>query len=62
LTIIGSSNYTNMGEQLDLEIGALIISRNEELRYRLREEQRWLVENTRVDKEEDLKAPDRGTG
>jgi CDP-diacylglycerol---glycerol-3-phosphate 3-phosphatidyltransferase len=62
LTVVGSSNYTKRSEELDLEVGVLIATRNEELRRRMGEEQRWLLENGKVVTEEDLKAGERGGG
>ncbi|GAW19473.1 hypothetical protein ANO14919_089600 [Xylariales sp. No.14919] len=42
MSIIGSSNYTKRSYSHDLEAGALIVTRNEELKKRLGAEQRWL--------------------
>ncbi|KAK5994054.1 CDP-diacylglycerol--glycerol-3-phosphate 3-phosphatidyltransferase [Cladobotryum mycophilum] len=45
MSIIGSSNYTKRSYSLDLEAGALIVTRNEGLKGKLAEEQRWLQEH-----------------
>ncbi|KAI1127882.1 hypothetical protein F5Y10DRAFT_292564 [Nemania abortiva] len=42
MTIIGSSNYTKRSYSHDLEAGALIVTRDEDLKKRLGAEQRWL--------------------
>ncbi|KAI1113303.1 hypothetical protein F5Y14DRAFT_418394 [Nemania sp. NC0429] len=42
MSIIGSSNYTKRSYSHDLEAGALIVTRNEDLKRRLGAEQRWL--------------------
>ncbi len=47
ITLIGSSNYTKRSYSLDLEVNALVISRNEDLKKRLGEEQDWLQEHAK---------------
>ncbi|GAP90910.1 putative phosphatidylserine synthase [Rosellinia necatrix] len=42
MSIIGSSNYTKRSYSHDLEAGALVVTRNEDLKRRLGAEQRWL--------------------
>lgn len=42
--MVGSSNYTKRSYGLDLEAGAVIITRDEGLKGRLREEKDWLQE------------------
>ncbi|KAI1271830.1 hypothetical protein F5Y07DRAFT_328377 [Xylaria sp. FL0933] len=42
MSIIGSSNYTKRSYSHDLEAGALIVTRDEDLKKRLGAEQRWL--------------------
>ncbi|EMR71530.1 putative cdp-diacylglycerol-glycerol-3-phosphate 3-phosphatidyltransferase protein [Eutypa lata UCREL1] len=44
LTVVGSSNYTKRSYSHDLEAGALIVTRDEDLKRRLGDEQRWLQE------------------
>ncbi|KAI9677490.1 MAG: CDP-diacylglycerol--glycerol-3-phosphate 3-phosphatidyltransferase [Caeruleum heppii] len=47
ITLIGSSNYTKRSYSLDLEMNALVITRNEGLKRRLGQEQEWLQEHAR---------------
>ncbi|KAI1145580.1 hypothetical protein F4825DRAFT_473832 [Nemania diffusa] len=42
MSIIGSSNYTKRSYSHDLEAGALIVTKDEDLKKRLGAEQRWL--------------------
>lgn len=42
MTIVGSSNYTKRSYSHDLEAGALIVTRDEDLKRRLGDEQSWL--------------------
>lgn len=42
MSIIGSSNYTKRSYSHDLEAGALIVTKDEDLKRRLGAEQRWL--------------------
>jgi len=42
VTLVGSSNYTKRSYSMDLEANALIVTRNEDLKKRLDEEQQWL--------------------
>lgn len=44
VTLVGSSNYTKRSYGLDLEAGALVVTRDEGLRGRLREEEGWLAD------------------
>ncbi|KAL1840061.1 hypothetical protein VTJ49DRAFT_837 [Mycothermus thermophilus] len=63
ITLIGSSNYTKRSYSLDLEANALIVTENEELRRRLGEEQRWLMEpHSAVVTRDDLARPERRVG
>ncbi|KXJ93456.1 hypothetical protein Micbo1qcDRAFT_183204 [Microdochium bolleyi] len=45
MTIVGSSNYTKRSYSHDLEAGALIVTRDEDLKRRLGDEQRWLQDH-----------------
>lgn len=42
ITLVGSSNYTKRSYSLDLEAGALIVTKDDNLKKRLGEEQLWL--------------------
>lgn len=42
ISLVGSSNYTKRSYSLDLEAGALIVTKNEDLKKRLGDEQNWL--------------------
>ena len=42
ITLVGSSNYTKRSYSMDLEANALIVTRNEDLKKRLDEEQQSL--------------------
>lgn len=44
ISLIGSSNYTKRSYSLDLEANAMIVTQNEGLKKRLREEEQWLQE------------------
>lgn len=44
ITLVGSSNYTKRSYSLDIEANTLVVTRNEDLRRRLSEEERWLQE------------------
>lgn len=45
LSLVGSSNYTKRSYSLDLEANAMILTKNEGLKKRLGDEQRWLQEH-----------------
>jgi CDP-diacylglycerol--glycerol-3-phosphate 3-phosphatidyltransferase len=62
LTVVGSSNYTKRSEQMDLEVGVMIVTQNEDLKKRMREEQCWLLDNSSAVGEQDLKSPERSPG
>ncbi|KAK4114777.1 hypothetical protein N656DRAFT_705016 [Canariomyces notabilis] len=62
ITVIGSSNYTKRSYSLDLEANALIVTKNEELKNRLAEEQQWLKEHTSIVTRDDFAKTDRRVG
>ncbi|KJZ71284.1 hypothetical protein HIM_09357 [Hirsutella minnesotensis 3608] len=62
VTVIGSSNYTRRSYSLDLEAGALVVTRGDALRRRLGEEQRWLQEHAREVTRDDFARNDRRVG
>ncbi|KAI5304901.1 CDP-diacylglycerol--glycerol-3-phosphate 3-phosphatidyltransferase [Ascosphaera pollenicola] len=59
LTIVGSSNYTKRSYNLDIEVGAVVVTSDEKLKRRLGEEIRWLQQHASVTKREDLEKPER---
>lgn len=59
LSLVGSSNYTKRSYSLDLEANALILTRNEELKKRLGDEQRWLQEHATQVTRDDLARTER---
>lgn len=59
ITVIGSSNYTKRSYGLDLEAGAIVVTRDEALMRRWREEEEALLERSRPVSEEELSAHDR---
>lgn len=62
LTIIGSSNYTKRSYGLDLEVGAVVVTREEQLKRKLREEIDWLQKDANVTTLDDLKEIERRVG
>lgn len=62
ICVIGSSNYTKRSYSMDLEANALIVTRNEGLKKRLGEEEKWLQEHTEVVGRGDFDHPDRKVG
>ncbi|KAK4446603.1 hypothetical protein QBC34DRAFT_331040 [Podospora aff. communis PSN243] len=62
ISVIGSSNYTKRSYSLDLEANALIVTENEELKQRLGDEQRWLMENTTIVTRDDFAKTERRVG
>ncbi|KAI9851406.1 MAG: CDP-diacylglycerol--glycerol-3-phosphate 3-phosphatidyltransferase [Thelocarpon superellum] len=47
ITLVGSSNYTKRSYSLDLEMNALVVTTNGELKEKLGQEQQWLQEYAR---------------
>ncbi|PNY23312.1 CDP-diacylglycerol-glycerol-3-phosphate 3-phosphatidyltransferase, partial [Tolypocladium capitatum] len=62
MSVVGSSNYTQRSYSLDLEAGALVVTRDEGLRRRLGEEQRWLQEHARTVTRDDFARNERRVG
>jgi CDP-diacylglycerol--glycerol-3-phosphate 3-phosphatidyltransferase len=53
ISLVGSSNYTKRSYSLDLEANALIVTRDEDLKKRLGDEETWLQDYAKpVDKDE----------
>ncbi|KAH0537380.1 hypothetical protein FGG08_005822 [Glutinoglossum americanum] len=62
VTLVGSSNYTKRSYSLDLEVNALVLTRNKELKRRLGEEQEWLLEHAKEVTLDDLRKTERRVG
>lgn len=62
VTLVGSSNYTKRSYGLDLEVGALIMTGNPELKKRLKAEVQWLEKDATVTTQDDLMKIDRRVG
>ncbi|OAQ95749.1 hypothetical protein LLEC1_07239 [Akanthomyces lecanii] len=62
MSVIGSSNYTKRSYSHDLEVGALIVTRDAGLKSRLKGEQEWLQEHARTMTREDFSTNERRVG
>lgn len=62
ITLIGSSNYTKRSYSLDLEIGALVVTGDEELQRKFKEETEWLQQDAVTVTKDDLMKVDRRVG
>jgi CDP-diacylglycerol--glycerol-3-phosphate 3-phosphatidyltransferase len=62
LTFVGSSNYTKRSYSLDLEVGALVVTSDEDLKRRLAQETEWLQKDAHVISREDLRRTQRRVG
>jgi CDP-diacylglycerol--glycerol-3-phosphate 3-phosphatidyltransferase len=63
ISVVGSSNYTKRSYKLDLEVGGIILTGDEGLKRRLREERDGLGgENTRVVEREDFNRAEKRVG
>jgi CDP-diacylglycerol---glycerol-3-phosphate 3-phosphatidyltransferase len=62
MTIVGSSNYTKRSYSLDLEAGALVVTKDESLKKRLGEEQLWLQEHAKPVRLDDFAKTERRVG
>ncbi|OXV07456.1 hypothetical protein Egran_04777 [Elaphomyces granulatus] len=62
LTFVGSSNYTKRSYSLDLEVGALVVTSDEDLKRRLGQETEWLQKDAHVISREDLRRTERRVG
>lgn len=61
-TVIGSSNYTTRSYSLDLEVGALVVTSDQELMRKWRREEEGLLRYTTEVNEQDLKVKERRAG
>ncbi|KAL4768291.1 hypothetical protein BDW60DRAFT_225883 [Aspergillus nidulans var. acristatus] len=59
LTFVGSSNYTKRSYGLDLEVGALVVTGDEELKRRLKAETDWLQTDASAISRDDLRRTER---
>ncbi len=59
LTFVGSSNYTKRSYSLDLEVGALVVTGDEELKKRLGAETEWLQTHSSAVSRDDLRRTER---
>lgn len=62
VSLVGSSNYTRRSYSLDLEANVCVVTRNEGLRERLAEEERWLQGDAREVCSEDFEHVERRVG
>ncbi|KAG5984157.1 hypothetical protein E4U55_005870 [Claviceps digitariae] len=62
ISIIGSSNYTKRSYSHDLEVGALIVTKDEKLMKKLGDEQAWLQEHARKVTRDDFARSERRVG
>ncbi|KAI9149598.1 CDP-diacylglycerol--glycerol-3-phosphate 3-phosphatidyltransferase [Paramyrothecium foliicola] len=62
VSVIGSSNYTRRSYSLDLEVGAMIVTRDDGLKAKLGDEQRWLQEHAKTVTRDDFAKNDRRVG
>lgn len=59
VNIVGSSNYTTRSYGLDLEIGAMVVTSDEQLQMKWKREVAMLEQHTTPVTEQELEAPDR---
>ncbi|KAJ5223586.1 CDP-diacylglycerol--glycerol-3-phosphate 3-phosphatidyltransferase [Penicillium chermesinum] len=62
LTFVGSSNYTKRSYSLDIEVGALLVTSDQQLKQKLGEEAKRLQENAKPVSREDLMRTERRVG
>lgn len=62
MAIVGSSNYTKRSYSHDLEVGALLVTKNEGLKKRLGDEQRWLQDHAAPVTQDDFSRNERRVG
>ncbi|KAF4257070.1 hypothetical protein KXW98_004788 [Aspergillus fumigatus] len=59
MTFVGSSNYTKRSYTLDLEVGALVVTNDQELKQKLGAETDWLQKDSQAISREDLRRTER---
>jgi CDP-diacylglycerol--glycerol-3-phosphate 3-phosphatidyltransferase len=62
VALVGSSNYTKRSYSLDLEVGAMILTADPELKRKLKAETEWLQKDATVTTIDDLRMVDRRVG
>ena len=62
VTLIGSSNYTTRSYGLDLEVGAMVVTRDEGLMRKWKREEEMLLGQARVVDEDELQKKERRAG
>lgn len=62
LTFVGSSNYTKRSYNLDIEVGALVVTSDQELKRKFGEETEWLQKYSRAVSRDDLRRTERRVG
>ncbi|KAJ0160512.1 CDP-diacylglycerol--glycerol-3-phosphate 3-phosphatidyltransferase [Colletotrichum tanaceti] len=62
ISVVGSSNYTKRSYTHDLEAGAMILTKDEDLKRRLGEEQTWLQDHAERVTREDFSKNERRVG
>lgn len=62
VTLVGSSNYTKRSYSLDLEVGALVVTADADLKRKLKAETEWLERDASVTTQDDLMKIDRRVG
>ncbi|KAJ5087847.1 Phospholipase D phosphatidylserine synthase type [Penicillium angulare] len=62
LTFVGSSNYTKRSYSLDIEVGALVVTNDQDLKRKLGEETEWLQKDAKAISREDLMRTERRVG
>lgn len=62
LTFVGSSNYTKRSYSLDIEVGALVVTSDQELKRKFGEETEWLQKYSRAVSRDDLRRTERRVG
>lgn len=62
VTLIGSSNYTTRSYGLDLEVGAILVTKDEALMRRMKREEELLTSHTRAVRVADLDTTERRAG